>query len=111
MSGSTGMGYDISDLGSRVNAPRSEPGLAGQARGAGRRGAGSAALGRDATAPQRRGAGQPPAGRRWAAIRSRYQPNDAFGVRRWVSKSTWTSPNRWWKPSAHSKLSISDQAK
>jgi len=44
--------------------------------------------------PGRPAAGQ--AGVRCAAIRSRYQANDAFGVRRWVSKSVCTSPNRWW---------------
>ena len=31
---------------------------------------------------------------RWAAIRSRYQANDALGVRRWVAESRWTRPNR-----------------
>ena len=31
---------------------------------------------------------------RCAAISSRYQPNESFGVRRWVGKSTWTSPKR-----------------
>ena len=41
----------------------------------------------------------------WAAIRSRSQWYDAFGVRARVSKSTWTRPNRLVKPSAHSKLS------
>jgi len=30
---------------------------------------------------------------RWAAISWRYQAYEAFGVRRWVSKSTCTSPN------------------
>ena len=46
-----------------------------------------------------------------AAIWSRYQGNDDFGVRRWVSKSTCTSPKRLVNPSAHSKLSSSDQTK
>ena len=32
---------------------------------------------------------------RCVAIKLRYQAKDAFGVRRWVSKSTWTRPNRW----------------
>ena len=46
---------------------------------------------------------------RWARMTSAYQSKDRFGVRTWVSKSTCTSPNRWVKPCAHSKLSISDQ--
>ena len=46
-----------------------------------------------------------------AAIKSRYQANEDFGVRRCVSKSTCTKPNRWWYPSAHSKLSISVQTR
>ena len=45
----------------------------------------------------------------WAATRSAYQRNDFFGVRTWVSWSTCTRPKRCRKPSAHSKLSISDQ--
>lgn len=48
---------------------------------------------------------------RCARMRLRYQAKDAFGVRTWVSWSTWTSPKRWWKPSAHSKLSIRVQVK
>jgi hypothetical protein len=32
---------------------------------------------------------------RCAAMRSRYQPNEAFGVRCWVAKSMCTRPNRW----------------
>ena len=54
-------------------------------------------------ADSRRGRGRrEPAGQRrggclrCAAIRSRYQANEAFGVRCWVSKSTCTRPNRWW---------------
>src|SRR5262249_4160207 len=41
--------------------------------------------------------------RRGAAIRSRYQPDDALGVRCWVSKLTCTTPNRWWQPLPHPK--------
>jgi hypothetical protein len=33
--------------------------------------------------------------RRWPAISSWYQRNDALGVRRCVAKSTWTRPKRW----------------
>lgn len=40
-----------------------------------------------------------------------YQRALCFGMRRWVPKSTKTSPNRWEYPSAHSKLSRNDQTK
>ena len=42
---------------------------------------------------------------------SAYQRALRFGIRRWVPKSTKTSPNRLEYPSAHSKLSRSDQTK
>jgi hypothetical protein len=49
---------------------------------------------------------RPAAPLRCAVIRSRYQPNEDFGVRCCVSKSTCTRPKRWLYPSDHSKLSI-----
>ncbi len=48
-------------------------------------------------------------GHGWAAIRFLYHPKDVRGVRCCVAKSTCTRPKRWVKPSAHSKLSNSDQ--
>jgi hypothetical protein len=42
---------------------------------------------------------------------SAYQRALRFGIRRWVPKSTKTSPNRLEYPSAHSKLSRNDQTK
>ena len=44
------------------------------------------------------------------AATAEYQEAEPFGVRCRVSKSTWTRPQRWVYPAAHSKLSRRDQA-
>ena len=44
-------------------------------------------------------------------ITSEYQRLLSFGVRRWVPNATCTMPKRFSYPSAHSKLSSSDQRK